>query len=170
MSDDFDLAHDKISDQPVTVVGGNKSAAAWHPSTGPTVALADYEASCRNLARVEAERDALARVIEQVRDMHQLGQWLEPWDGSNGRKRNGCWHGGCIYCETDGGCDTLLLLATSATSLLAHHDVEVNAQALDDFADSLDTEDEAIEVALGGSSYVRETAKARAAAIRTEAN
>jgi len=48
-------------------------------------------------------------------------------------------------------------------------DADIAAGALEDFARSLDSTDESVEVALGGSDYVRGMALSRAATIRAEA-
>lgn len=57
MSDDFDLAHDKLPDQPVTI-GGDKSAATWHPNSGPEVPHADL------IARARLRADATTSLLE----------------------------------------------------------------------------------------------------------
>jgi hypothetical protein len=44
---DFDPEFDKISDQPVTI-GGDKSAAAWHPNSAPEVPYADLRERIAN--------------------------------------------------------------------------------------------------------------------------
>lgn len=116
MSDDFDLAHDKLPDQPATI-GGDKSAAAWHPGNVPEVPHEPvyYSYEQRQLAEARAERDALAaRDAEFVRlaGVYLRASDSERWPQMANKLR--------------------ALVATTPAASLALHDAEVKAQALDE--------------------------------------
>lgn len=146
MSDDFDLAHDKLPDQPVTI-GGDKSAAAWHGVDAGLSTLDKVTASYDEALReARAERDALAYALSLVRgDMHLTQMTPNPND---------------IGAYVLGQVAERAILDTAPAVSLALHDAEVKAQALDEAAN---------DAFLWNERDAAGRLRARAAAIRKAA-
>lgn len=73
----FDPEFDKLPDQPVTIVGGGKSAAAWHPNSGTDMPRVD---------RISDQAMAVNQMRETARfiDVHgkapdDLAEFLRHW-------------------------------------------------------------------------------------------
>lgn len=69
---DFDPEFDKLPDQPPTIIGGDKSAAAWQPKAGPEVPHADLIARLRKEADYQLGFTAGVAMLEAANVLESL--------------------------------------------------------------------------------------------------